>query len=854
MTIDSHVPKLGGPTPQAGLTLNTGGVQTLVAAALAMLALAGFAAFAMRGDQAQAVSRAGVDPLALQRVPERMWGVCEQNPQATQTPTLDVLVWDMVEIDDTMFVGGAFLSVCEDGDATPIPRPYLAAFDVATGDWDSSFAPNLDGAVYSLEVSPLGGLLVGGEFTSVNGEAESAGLVAIDPNTGQVDDRFDAWVDRPWSDLRATVRDMEVVGTDLYIGGNFSHVDGPGNSRSRKYKAARLDARWGSIDSTYTPQVTGSGVWGLEVDPTRSQVHHVGFFSAINGHPDSEAYHTVDAVTGASIDLPNRPRNLARSQPEMFDVSMGGDKVWISGEQHTVQILDPDTHGLVGWHGMGFLPCANDGFSYCSGFSGGAYQVAEQIGDVVYAGCHCTRSIRNGQAAHYSSFSQQYSEHKLIMAYDANTGELIEEFDPDINAERDGAWAVSSDSRGCLWVGGDFHVGGIQENRNRWLGGFARLCPPADAESPTQPVDVSAEDGIDGTITVSWSAAADNVGVHRYAIRRDGVADFAVVDGAQLSWVDTDVEPGDTHRYRIRAIDFAGNHSGDTDPPAQATVAGADETPPSVPAGLSASDEGGGSVILSWAASTDASGIRSYLVYRNGAYIGWTPAGTTSLTDTGLANGAPLTYTVRASDTAGNRSDRSAAATVTPGGADVGAPTVPADVVAMDVGNGEVTLSWTASEDDNGIKSYLIFRNGAYAGWTPGDETTWTDQDRADGVPLGYTVRAVDVADNRSERSAEATVSPGGADVTPPSVPSGVTADAAGAGSASLSWNPSNDDSGLKSYLIYRNGSYRGWTSGDTTTFSDEGLAPGVTFDYAVRAVDVADNRSDKSQVVTITP
>jgi glucose/arabinose dehydrogenase len=90
-----------------------------------------------------------------------------------------------------------------------------------------------------------------------------------------------------------------------------------------------------------------------------------------------------------------------------------------------------------------------------------------------------------------------------------------------------------------------------------------------------------------------------------------------------------------------------------------------DTTPPTVPASVTATAQSATSILVSWAASTDASGIAEYRVFRNG---GTTPVGTattTSYTDTGLTAATAYTYTVMAVDTAATPNVSAASAAVT---------------------------------------------------------------------------------------------------------------------------------------------------------------------------------------------
>jgi glucosylceramidase len=93
------------------------------------------------------------------------------------------------------------------------------------------------------------------------------------------------------------------------------------------------------------------------------------------------------------------------------------------------------------------------------------------------------------------------------------------------------------------------------------------------------------------------------------------------------------------------------------------STGGSDTTPPSAPAGLSASGTTSSSTALDWAASTDNVGVTGYDVYRNGTQVG-TSTGT-SYTDTGLSAATAYSYTVKAYDAAGNLSAASNTAAVT---------------------------------------------------------------------------------------------------------------------------------------------------------------------------------------------
>src|SRR5439155_586393 len=100
-----------------------------------------------------------------------------------------------------------------------------------------------------------------------------------------------------------------------------------------------------------------------------------------------------------------------------------------------------------------------------------------------------------------------------------------------------------------------------------------------------------------------------------------------------------------------------GNLSAQSSPASATTPAPPDTTPPTVPAGLTATAVSSSQINLSWAASSDTVGVSGYRVYRSGAQIATTSA--TSFANTGLQPSTTYTYTVAAYDAAGNLSAQS---------------------------------------------------------------------------------------------------------------------------------------------------------------------------------------------------
>ncbi|HEV7607571.1 MAG TPA: PQQ-dependent sugar dehydrogenase [Steroidobacteraceae bacterium] len=95
----------------------------------------------------------------------------------------------------------------------------------------------------------------------------------------------------------------------------------------------------------------------------------------------------------------------------------------------------------------------------------------------------------------------------------------------------------------------------------------------------------------------------------------------------------------------------------------------ADTTPPTVPGSVTAVAQSSNQILVSWAASTDASGIAEYRIFRNGGATPVATVQTTNYTDNGLGAATAYSYTVLAVDAASppNLSAASTAASATTG-------------------------------------------------------------------------------------------------------------------------------------------------------------------------------------------
>ena len=188
-----------------------------------------------------------------------------------------------------------------------------------------------------------------------------------------------------------------------------------------------------------------------------------------------------------------------------------------------------------------------------------------------------------------------------------------------------------------------------------------------DTTAPSAPTGLAVTGTTSSSVSLSWTASTDNVGVTGYAVYRGTTKVATVTSGT--SYTDTGLTAATAYSYHVTAQDAAGNVSASsaTVTGTTASSGGGDTTAPSVPSGLTVTGTTSSSVSLSWTASTDNVGVTGYAVYRGATKVATVTSGT-SYTDTGLAASTAYSYTVTAQDAAGNVSAASAAVTGTTAG------------------------------------------------------------------------------------------------------------------------------------------------------------------------------------------
>lgn len=332
--------------------------------------------------------------------------------------------------------------------------------------------------------------------------------------------------------------------------------------------------------------------------------------------------------------------------------------------------------------------------------------------------------------------------------------------------------------------------------------------PTADAQVPTTPTNLVASGTTSNSVSLSWTASTDNIGVTGYNVYMNSALNTTVTGTTTTI---TGLTASTAYSFYVVAKDAAGNSSASSTVVNATTAAGTSITY-CASQGNSTADEKIGKVVF-------------------GA-INNTSTGTT-----GYENFTALTTNV----TSGT------ATTIT------------------------ITPSWTATAFSEGYAVWIDYnKNGLFTdagelAWSKATSTT-TPATGTITIPasatLGTTRMRVSMKYNAIPTSCEAipygqvedytvNIVAGTADTTAPSAPTALTASGTTQTTTTLSWNAATDNVGVTGYDVYRGTTLLGTVS--TTTYNVTGLTAATAYTFSVKAKDAAGNISASSNVVNVT-
>jgi hypothetical protein len=298
---------------------------------------------------------------------------------ADALPTVQIngVVWSQAMSGNTVYAGGEFTNATPAGGGAPAPRSNLLAYDIVSGRLVASFAPAVNRQVTAVAASPDGSrIYVGGDFTAIDGQTRSR-IAAFDGATGALVGAFAPRVNGSVDAIAAT-------DTTVYAGGTFGGVGNQDRS-----SLAAFDAADGAL-LDWAPVVTQAGgvgeVRALALKPDGTKVVIGGAFTSLNGsNPANQrqpgyGLGMVDAVTGVS--QPFAVGSVVRNGTTAGAItSLHADDDYVYGGGYTFGRAGGTLEGVfsAGWDG-GAVHWIND----CHGDT---YSVHAQ-GSVIYTASH----------------------------------------------------------------------------------------------------------------------------------------------------------------------------------------------------------------------------------------------------------------------------------------------------------------------------------------------------------------------------------------------------------------------------------------------------------------------------------
>ena len=234
-------------------------------------------------------------------------------------PDAEAAVYALVFSNNTVYAGGEFLTF-QGASGGPYNRQCLAAIDATTAN-PTSWNPGPNDSVYALAVSGSN-IYVGGDFTSMQGNSGGPytrnQLAAIDSTTGNPT----AWD----PNASGTVSALAVSGQNVYAGGLVSAVGG-----APRNHIAALDAS-GKL-TNWNPNVNGE-VETLAI--SGSAVYAGGFFSSIQGASGGPYARNNIAAISAATGNPTT-WNPDVSGGDVKTVVVAGSTVYAGGSFSSIQ-------------------------------------------------------------------------------------------------------------------------------------------------------------------------------------------------------------------------------------------------------------------------------------------------------------------------------------------------------------------------------------------------------------------------------------------------------------------------------------------------------------------------------------
>ncbi len=501
-----------------------------------------------------------------------------QTVSADPLPTVQIngVAWTQAVKGNTVYVGGEFTNARPAGAAAGTnltTRTNLLAYNLTTGVLDPNWDPGTNGKVLSMTLSPDGSrLYIAGTFTTVAGQSRY-NIAAFDTATGALT----SW--RPTTN--GTVTSVAATNSTVYLTGNFSTV----NSTTR-LRIAAVTAANAALVTSFAPTLEGGyGGRGVVISPDGSKIVVAGSFTSTNGstNPDQgRGMAALDASTGAL--LPWKVSSVLRNAGDyasMYSLSSDGDSVYGTGYDY-----GGDRVSLDNFEGAFRADWSDGTMRWMEDCHGDTYSV-QPVDGVVYTAAHTHYCGNIGEFPqedpwyynHALAFDKEPSSNTITpdpygyRSFTGNPAAKLLHWYPkwspgSFTGMNQAGWDVRTSGNYLLYAGEFMTVGGVAQ---QGLVRFAKRAAAPNAVGPSIKggnYKVFPASFVTGTVRVAWQANHDPDSAElTYEIFRQGVAQPLYTTTASstywvrptMIYVDSDLTPGQTYNYRVRATDSDGN-------------------------------------------------------------------------------------------------------------------------------------------------------------------------------------------------------------------------------------------------------------------------------------------------------
>jgi chitodextrinase len=689
--------------------------------------------------------------------------------------------------------------------------------EVPNDGWDTN------GDVFAVKV--VGSTVyVGGDFSTVRAPGSGSiaarlNLAAFDMISGEV---------LPFvADTNNTVRAIEADGTTVWVGGNFSTIGGVGRNG-----LAAVDAQTGAVHSAFDVSSNGA-VYGLGIGNGR--LYAGGYFTTIEGVTQGRVA-SLDPVSG----IPDPAFQAAANESARAIAVSGTGRLFVAGGfteiggavQPYLAELDPATGAAIG---QGFdladaplldVDVTPDGsmvFGAVAGFQNRAqaWNTFDGSRRWFHRALGDTQAVAYSEGKLYFGFHEGFEDDLTVrmLAADVLTGEL-EDFRPSINSFF-GVWAIDANSVG-LAVGGEFsNVAGVG---TRGIAVFPGDGSQPDTSPPAAPTGLSSLEPSGEKVTLEWPVPLDDHGVSYYRVFRDG---SLIAESLDPRYVDWSVEENTEYTYQVQASDLAGNLS----------LLSAEFTVRTWVNLAAAGDQWRHSDTAQTTAAWRDIGFNDSAWGLGDAELGFGDGGeSTALVPGAMTYYFRKTVAVPASEVvvdARLRLLRDDGAVVYVNGQEAYRTNMPAGPVSATTQALETVAGSDESRWFEAAVDPALFQPGSNVIAVEVHQRSLGSSDVSFDLAMDVSLTA-DIFDQES-----------------PTKPKGLKAVAKRATRVRLSWNAASDNVEVSGYRIFRDGDEVGFTT--DLIYKDDGLWPETEYIYKIYAVDTAGNLSVRSRIRSAT-